>query len=64
MGECLQTRLLDEVHPLREHLNNVQLIVSGKYREGVFPDTVCCLRLRNTWLILGLHFTVSPSLIQ
>ena len=41
---------LDTVYPLREHLNNVQQMVSGGYCEGLFPDTVCWTRLRNTWL--------------
>ena len=40
---------LDTVYPLREHLNSVQRIVSGGYCEGLFPDTVCWTRLRNTW---------------
>ena len=35
--------------PLREHLNSVQRMVSGGYCEGLFPDTVCWTRLRNTW---------------
>ena len=44
---------LDTVYPLREHLNNVQRRVSGGCCEGLFPDTVCWTRLRNTmsWLI-------------
>ena len=52
-GECLQTGFerhglppqrapLDTVYPLKDHLNSVQ-------REGLFPDTVCWTRLRNTW---------------
>ena len=45
--------LLDTVYPLREHLNNVQLMVLGEYCEGVFPDTVCWARLRNTWMTWG-----------
>ena len=40
---------LDTVYPLREHLNSVQRMVSGGYCEGLFPDTVCWTRLRNTW---------------
>ena len=64
-GECLQTGFerhglppqrapLDTVYPLREHLNSVQRIVSGGYCEGLFPDTVCWTRLRNTWHTLGI----------
>ena len=60
-GECLQTGFgrhglppqtppLDTVYPFREHLNSVQRMVSGGYCEGLFPDTVCWTRLRNTWL--------------
>ena len=59
-GECLQTGFerhglppqrapLDTVYPLREHVNNVQRMASRGYREGLFPDTVCWTRLRNTW---------------
>ena len=59
-GECLQTGFerhglppqrapLDTAYPLREHLNSVQRMVSGGYCEGLFPDTVCRTRLRNTW---------------
>ena len=59
-GECLQTGFkrhssppqrapLDTVYPLRDHLNSVQRMVSGRYCEGLFPDTVCWTRLRNTW---------------
>ena len=59
-GKGLQTRFsrhglppqrapLDTVYPLREHLNSVQRMVSGGYCEGLFPDTVCWTRLRNTW---------------
>ena len=33
---------------LREHLNRVQLMVSGGYCEGVFPDTV-------RWTLLETH---------
>ena len=40
---------LDTVYPPREHLNSVQGMVSGGYCEGLFPDTVCWTRLRNTW---------------
>ena len=40
---------LDTVYPLREHLNSVQRRVSGGCCEGLFPDTVCWTRLRNTW---------------
>ena len=43
---------LDTVYPLREHLNSVQRMVSGGYCEGLFPDTVCWTRLRNTWKII------------
>ena len=61
-GECLQTGSkrrglppqrapLDTVYPFREHLNNVQRMVSGGYCEGLFPDTVCWTRLRNTWIL-------------
>ena len=42
---------LDTVYPLREHLNSVQRRVSGGYCEGLFPDTVCWTRLRNTWVL-------------
>ena len=45
---------LDTVYPLREHLNSVQQMVSGGYCEGLFPDTVCWTRLRNTWILKGL----------
>ena len=38
-------------YALREHLNSVQRMVSGGYCEGLFPDTVCWTRLRNTWNI-------------
>ena len=38
MGEFLQTQLLDTVYPVREHLNNVQEMVSGEYCEDVSPD--------------------------
>ena len=59
-GECLQTlferhslppqrALPDTIYPLREHLNSVLRMVSGGYCEGLFPDTVCWTRLRNTW---------------
>ena len=37
------------LNPSKEHLNNVQLMVSGESCEGVFPDTACWTRLRNTW---------------
>ena len=61
-GECLQTEFerhglpsqrapLDTVYPLREHLHNVQRVVSGGYCEGLFPDTVCWTLLRNTCLV-------------
>ena len=40
---------LDTVYPLRKHLHSVQRMVSGGYCEGLFPDTVCWTRLRNTW---------------
>ena len=52
-GECLQTRFarhsaqLNRL-PIREHLNNVQLMVSEEYCEGKFPDTICWTQLRNT----------------
>ena len=36
-------------YPLRKHLNSVQRMVSGGCCEGLFPDTVCWTRLRNTW---------------
>ena len=39
---------LDMVYPLREHLNSVQQMVCGGYCEGLFPDTACWTRLRNT----------------
>ena len=42
---------LDTVYPLREHLNSVQRMVSGGHCEGLFSDTVCWTRLRNTWLM-------------
>ena len=52
---------LDTAYRLREHLNSVQRMVSGGYCEGLFPDTVCWTRLRNTWPIpgatLGITFT-------
>ena len=59
-GECPQTGFekhgsppqrapVDTVYPLRDHLNNVQPMVSGEYCEGLFPDAVCWTRLRNTW---------------
>ena len=59
-GECLQTGFerrglppqrapLGTVYPLREHLNSVQRMVSGGCCEGLFPDTVCWTRFRNTW---------------
>ena len=41
--------LLDLVYTLKEHLNSVQLMVSGEYCKGLFPDTVCWTRWRNTW---------------
>ena len=44
-----QRALLDTVYPLREHLNSVQRMVSEGCCEGLFPDTVCWTRLRNTW---------------
>ena len=61
-GEVLQTGFsrhclppqrapLDTVYPLREQLNSVQRMVSGGYCEGLFPDTVCWTRLRNTWYV-------------
>ena len=49
-----QRALLDTVYPLREHLNSVQRMVSGGYCEGLFPDTVCWTRLRNTWSMVEL----------
>ena len=49
---------LDTVYPLREHLNSVQRMVSGGYCEGLFPDTVCWTRLRNTWFLASnYHIT-------
>ena len=68
-GEGLQTRFsrhglspqrapLDTVYPLREHLNSVQRMVSGGYCEGLFPDTVCWTRLRNTWQNFTTFFTL------
>ena len=48
-GSISRQGLLDTVYPLREHLNNVQLMVSGEYCEGVLPDTVCWTLLRRTW---------------
>ena len=62
-GECLPTGFerhrvppqrapLDTVYALREHLNSVQRMVSGGYCDGLFPDTVCWTRLRNTWIFL------------
>ena len=47
-----RTRENRSVYPLREHLNSVQGMVSGGYcvTEGLFPDTVCWTRLRNTWV--------------
>ena len=35
-GSVSRHGLLETVYPLREHLNNVQLMVSGEYCEGVF----------------------------
>ena len=52
-----QRASLDTVYPLREHLNSVQRRVSGGYCEGLFPDTVCWTRLRNTWSSLTVHIT-------
>ena len=60
-GECLQTGFeghgltpqrapLDTVYHLREHRNSVQRMVSRGYCDGLFPDTVCWTRLRNTWV--------------
>ena len=49
-GLPLQRALLDTVYPLKEHLNNVQRMVFGGHCEGLFPDTVCWTRLRNTWI--------------
>ena len=51
-GECLQTRfaghgLLDTVYPLREHLNNAHVMVSGECCGGALPDTFCWARLRS-----------------
>ena len=69
--ECFQTgferhglpperALLDTVYPLRDHLSSVQRTVSGGYSEGLFPDTVCWTRLRNTWdRTAKLQFTQS-----
>ena len=59
---------LDTVYPLREHLNSVQRMVSGGCCEGLFPDTVCWTRLRNTWFfaslsVHGLYFTVYAASI-
>ena len=62
VGEGLQTGFsrhglppqrapLDTVYPLREHLNSVPRMVSGRHCEGLLPDTVCWTRLRNTWEI-------------
>ena len=59
-GESLQTGFdrhglppqrdpLDTVHPVREHLNSVQRMLSGGYCEGLSPDMVYLTRLRNTW---------------
>ena len=48
---------LDTVYPLREHLNSVQRMVSGGHCEGLFPDTVCWTRLRNTWAMLRSKIT-------
>ena len=61
--ECLQTGFerhglpsekapLDTVYPLRELLNSVQRTVSRGYCEGLFPDTGCWTRLRNTWYLI------------
>ena len=58
-GECLQTRFARHgltSPPLREHLNNVQLMVSGGYCGGALPDTVCWTRLRNTWIAACLSY--------
>ena len=46
-----QRALLDTVYPLRKHLNSVQRMASGGCCEGLFPDTVCWTRLRNTWFL-------------
>ena len=40
---------LDTVYPLREHLNSVSSEWCPEGSEGLFPDTVCWTRLRNTW---------------
>ena len=55
---------LDTVYALREHLNSVQRMVSGGYCEGLFPDTVCWTRLRNTWKKFGFLKLVDPHPIH
>ena len=77
MSECLQTGFerhglppqrapLGTVYPLRERLNNVQRLVSGGNCEGLFPDTVCWIRLRNTWVFLSeaRHNIIEVSLCK
>ena len=63
-GSVSRHGLLDTVYPLREHLNSVQLMVSGEDWEGVFPDTVCWTRFRSLRIKhapnCGHHF-VSPA---
>ena len=50
-GNVSRHGLLDMVYSLREHPNNVHLMLSGECCGGVFPDTACWIRLRNTWLV-------------
>ena len=73
-GEGLQTGFsrhglpprapLDTVYPLREHLNSVQRMVSGGYCEGLFPDTVCWTRLRNTWNPFRAPFAMAQGALK
>ena len=51
-GSVSRHGLLDMVEPLRDHLDKVQLMVSGGCCGGALPDTLCWTRLRNTWLPL------------
>ena len=47
-GSVSRHGLLDSVYHLREHANNIRLMVSGEYFEGVFPRHDV---LRNTWVL-------------
>ena len=54
-GECLQTGF--ERHGLPPQ----RAPLSREYCEGLFPDTLCWTRLRNTWYI-NKHLSLSISL--